>query len=243
MKQFILILVVALAGVFAFSSLADAAVVPHDDHYILIKSKLSKLDSDGDGLSDLIEKRLGTNPHRKDTDRDGLSDGFEDMNHNGIYEPHRGETNPLRFDSDFDGLSDSVEVANHLNPLRWDTDGDGIGDAHDDCPADSTNSCVDFFVVEEVVVVFEEEVYEAVPDWDGDGVEDAVDPCPFDAFDYCVEDGVIVIEEDFVEVVDSDGDGAEDIYDPCPLDYYDTCLADEIVEIEEIEDVEEVVVE
>jgi hypothetical protein len=247
MNRYALVLLAALACVFAFPSLVDASVVPSKDYVYapVLKPDLKpvRLDSDRDGLCDWIEKKLGTNPHRKDTDRDGLSDGFEDMNHNGVYEPHRGETNPLKWDSDSDGLSDSVEVANHLNPLRWDTDGDGLGDAHDDCPTDSTNSCVDYFVVEEVVVVFEEEVYEAVPDWDGDGVEDAIDPCPFDAFDYCIEDGVIVIEEDVVEVVDSDGDGAEDVYDPCPLDYYDTCLADEMVEVEEIEDVEDVVVE
>ena len=35
------------------------------------------LDSDGDGLSDAFERRLGTNPHNKDTDGDRQPDGVE----------------------------------------------------------------------------------------------------------------------------------------------------------------------
>ena len=236
MKKCVVTLVVALAFVFALSPFVDAAVAPSKGYIVIPGPKLLPLDADGDGLYDWIETRLGTNPRQRDTDRDGLSDGFEDMNHNGLHEPYLGETNPLRWDSDFDGLSDSVEVANHLNPLHWDTDGDGIGDAYDSCPADYNDLCDVIFEVEEVVIVFEDEVLIAVPDWDGDGIEDAADPCPFDFFDYCVEGGIIVVEEEvIVEIVDSDGDGAEDIYDPCPLDFYDTCLADEIYEVEEEE--------
>lgn len=36
------------------------------------------LDSDGDGLSDKLEKKLGTDPHKTDTDEDGVSD-FEEI--------------------------------------------------------------------------------------------------------------------------------------------------------------------
>ena len=35
------------------------------------------LDSDGDGLSDVEERRLGTNPYNKDTDGDGIDDLME----------------------------------------------------------------------------------------------------------------------------------------------------------------------
>ena len=236
MRKYMLALIVVFTCLFAFAQFAGAAVV--SKQYSSIKPRVASLDSDGDGLYDWIEKKLGTNPRRKDTDRDGLSDGFEDMNRNGIHEPFLGETNPLLFDSDYDGLSDSIEVANPLSPLHWDTDGDGIGDAYDRCPTDVTDTCDVIFEVEEVVIVFDDAVYISVPDWDGDGVEDAIDPCPFDFFDRCIDVGIVVIEEEVVvEVVDSDGDGAEDAYDPCPLDYFDTCFADEVIQVEEVEEI------
>jgi hypothetical protein len=64
-------------------------------------------DSDHDGLSNRLEHRHHTNPHRKDTDRDGLKDGAE---------VHRYHTNPRRKDTDRDGFSDRVEVRAHTNP-------------------------------------------------------------------------------------------------------------------------------
>jgi hypothetical protein len=82
-------------------------------------------DSDGDGLSDVLEGQLGTNPFDADTDGDGLDDGTEvNITH----------TDPLNRDSDGDGLSDGEEVAGGTNPLLWDTDGDGVGDAVDPLP-------------------------------------------------------------------------------------------------------------
>ena len=40
------------------------------------------------------DPRTHTNPRRRDTDRDGVSDGREDRNHNGRVDP--GESDPLR---------------------------------------------------------------------------------------------------------------------------------------------------
>jgi hypothetical protein len=34
-------------------------------------------DSDGDGLTDIVERRLGTNPHKRDTDGDGVPDSVD----------------------------------------------------------------------------------------------------------------------------------------------------------------------
>lgn len=51
-------------------------------------------DSDGDGLLNGLEAKLGTDPCNADTDGDGVPDGLEDLNHNGIIEEHLGETDP-----------------------------------------------------------------------------------------------------------------------------------------------------
>lgn len=78
------------------------------------------LDSDGDGLSDILEIGLGTNPNQTDTDLDKLSDGDEVNNR---------KTDPKKADTDGDGLTDGDEVARGINPLLVDTDGDGLNDA------------------------------------------------------------------------------------------------------------------
>lgn len=81
------------------------------------------VDSDGDGLYDNDEARLGTDPFNPDTDGDGLSDGDEVFKYN---------TDPLNPDSDFDGLSDGAEVLIYgTNPLNPDTDGGGVSDGHE----------------------------------------------------------------------------------------------------------------
>ena len=78
------------------------------------------VDSDKDGLDDVREQGIGTNPLNSDTDGDGLSDGDEVV----IY-----KTNPLQADTDNDGLSDGDEVLIwHSNPLNADTDGDSYPD-------------------------------------------------------------------------------------------------------------------
>jgi len=80
-------------------------------------------DSDGDGLTDEEEAKLGTDPFNKDTDKDGLTDGDEVK----VY-----HTNPLNPDSDFDGLTDGQEVLTyHTNPLDRDTDKGGVSDGHE----------------------------------------------------------------------------------------------------------------
>ena len=75
-------------------------------------------DPDGDGLTNLQEFQLGTDPRNPDTDGDGVSDGEE---------VKRG-TNPLNADTDGDGLTDAEEIRLGTNPLNPDTDGDGIPD-------------------------------------------------------------------------------------------------------------------
>lgn len=80
-------------------------------------------DSDGDGLSDALEAKLGTDPFNKDTDGDGLTDGEEYLTY---------KTDPLNPDTDFDGLTDGEEVHKYkTNPLDRDTDKGGVSDGHE----------------------------------------------------------------------------------------------------------------
>jgi hypothetical protein len=76
-------------------------------------------DPDHDGLTNLQEFLLGTDPNNPDTDGDGLSDGDE---------VNKFHTDPLKADTDGDGIPDGLEIKLGTNPLNPDTDGDGIPD-------------------------------------------------------------------------------------------------------------------
>jgi cell wall-associated NlpC family hydrolase len=73
-------------------------------------------DTDRDGLSDAMERRLGLDPQRADTDGDNISDAQELIVH---------KTDARKADSDGDQLNDAFELAQGLNPLSPDTDQDG----------------------------------------------------------------------------------------------------------------------
>src|SRR5262249_49696823 len=87
-------------------------------------------DYDGDGLSNLEERTLGTFYVLFDSDFDGLSDGYE-VAHG---------SNPLAWDSNGDGIRDGdededgdglgivLELQLGTDPANPDTDGDGIND-------------------------------------------------------------------------------------------------------------------
>jgi hypothetical protein len=77
-------------------------------------------DIDGDGLSDVDEAAIGSDPLNRDYDADGLLDGEEVY----IY-----GTDPLNNDTDGDGLLDGEEVNQFgTSSVSSDADGDGLVD-------------------------------------------------------------------------------------------------------------------
>jgi hypothetical protein len=113
-------------------------------------------DADGDGVSDIVERRIGSSAFLADSDGDGLTDRFEiergapwsdpsivDTDADGIPDPGEDRdgdtldaareqaegTDPHEVDSDRDDLDDAAELDVHgTDPLDPDTDGDGLDD-------------------------------------------------------------------------------------------------------------------
>jgi hypothetical protein len=80
-------------------------------------------DADCDGLTNGQERALGTSRSNADSDRDGLTDGFE---------VNKLASDPSDPDTDNDNVDDGDEVGDHTDPMNGDTDGDGEGDSDDD---------------------------------------------------------------------------------------------------------------
>jgi len=101
--------------------------VPHPiSGFTITQNALMTLDSDGDGLTNVEEDALGSDPRNRDTNGDGVPDGAAKQA--GI-----SLTNP---DMDGDGVSNVDEVARGTDPFRTDSDGDGVADGQDCFPLD-----------------------------------------------------------------------------------------------------------
>lgn len=116
---------------------------------VVVRVRCDDVDSDGDGLPDLQEGTLATDPTMVDTDGDGLPDGFEvaagldPTIFEAVFEDQDGDgldtlmeatlkTDPLLADTDGDGLDDGLEwFTVGTDPTVWDTDGDGLSDGHE----------------------------------------------------------------------------------------------------------------
>jgi len=91
-------------------------------HFSLASDAVSPLvlDADNDGIDDVAEANLGTDPNNPDSDGDGLDDGAEVNEHN---------TDPTKADTDADGLSDGEEISTTgTDPTNNDSDDDTLSD-------------------------------------------------------------------------------------------------------------------
>ena len=95
-------------------------------------------DSDNDGLFDGVEAALGLDPLRADTNFNGIPDGSEDTDGDGLpnLEGVLENTDPNNPDTDGDGIPDGEELIAGTDgvltdPLRSDTDGDGMPDGYE----------------------------------------------------------------------------------------------------------------
>lgn len=111
-----------------------------------------KLDSDGDGISDLQENSIvSVTPELADSDGDGLTDFEEievyltlpneaDTDNDGFTDFEEVKTylsDPLVADGDNDGLTDAQEILSTLTlPYVQDSDGNGINDGDEDLDGD-----------------------------------------------------------------------------------------------------------
>ncbi|WP_440880724.1 Calx-beta domain-containing protein [Tenacibaculum sp. C7A-26P2] len=170
------------------------------------------LDSDNDGISDLVESGTdisldidgdGVIDDQSDTDGDGLAD---------VVDPNRGGMRPRIPDTDTDGIPDYQDIDSDddgvtdlqeggSDPLL-DLDGDGILDTFLDSDGDGMLDSVDPDTNGDVP---------DTPDFDGDGLPDYQDIDDDD-------DGILTILEDVdgdgnLSNDDSDGDGLPDYLD------------------------------
>jgi hypothetical protein len=83
-------------------------------------TSISVTDTDNDGLPDYLENMGCTDPFDADSDDDGLLDGDEDADHDGVVADD--ETDPCDVDTDQDGIQDGTELAYTSDDIGPDTD-------------------------------------------------------------------------------------------------------------------------
>jgi hypothetical protein len=179
-----------------------------------------------------------------DTDGDGLTDGYEDNNHDGNFDflpsdfdyapdplpgppqPNPKETNPCDPDTDHDELTD-WEERNQRQPLLaypvlpLDNDGDGL---IDEDPVDGIDNDLDGLIDEDSPEGPIELTFNPTNpldhDTDNDRLLDGEEVywvCVAVTYTQLDNDGDALIDEDPVDGLDNDGDG---LFDEDPVDFF-----------------------
>jgi hypothetical protein len=200
-------------------------------------------DFDSDGVSNIEEYMLGTDPSKKpvDTDGDGvrdLDDAFPLDASETIDTDSDGTGNNADTDDDGDGVADGEDAFPLDKAESVDTDGDGIGNnADNDDDGDGVPDTADGYALISLGALldtdsdgFPNECDEdclatgmtADSDDDNDGVEDTSDAFPLDASETAdsdsdgVGDNSDAFPNDATESLDSDSDSVGDNADNCP---------------------------
>lgn len=118
-----LVLFMALSQ-FSLSAAAEGVQETYTREELLAMDQ--DLDSDGDGIADVVELAFDMDHLNADTDGDGINDYVE------FYMTHTDVLTPDSFlDSDNDGLTNAEEIRIGTNPADFDTDIDGYTDGQE----------------------------------------------------------------------------------------------------------------
>jgi hypothetical protein len=172
-----------------------------------------------------------------DTDGDGLSDGVEDLNHDGNFDfnpsdfdfedvldgapqPDPEETNPCDPDTDHDGLTDYEEryqAQVYEFYANWDNDNDG---QYNEDPVDGIDNDGDGLIDEDPVEPPFNPTNPLDHDTDNDWLYDGEEvkyECTAVTYAQLDNDGDALIDEDPIDGLDNDEDG---LIDEDPVDFF-----------------------